>query len=927
MKSILLVLLTAATAWGQSAWSGSFISQGSMLSSAPGFTNAALPDPSLLSWNTTVASTLSPGSTLTICAAGCTYNNSQLQQAVNDIQCGQTLAIQENGIYPIAGNGLTVPAKDSAHHRPCNASNWITIKTAAASTNIPVEGTRITPCSIGLASSALAGYPAYSCASPVRHVPQIIFNGTGGSGTLQVLSGFVRFIGIEITRDNNFDLEFSLINLGDNSTCTAADMTCLNLQPTNIIFDRCIVHGDAQRQTPVAIKAGGARWVAMLDSYIYDITVTFAGGGGDAYAYGWGTGHYFTNVGFGKFANNFVAASTMSSQFCGAYAEPVSPATGYDGIPHDAWFSQQWFYKNPLWDTQIGATLNESETIEGASYGPASDQELILTPGNLQLAVNQSFQFQDAELNDSRQGINRAVGPTAIMTASCGSPGACGTVTSQDGVATGSGIHAVQNQRIFTYTAPSSVPTGATVTLTLSYQTIDGRLTTLGNDRTLTATATVTIVNSNPTHQIAVGPAAADLQMQPSYSDGNGNKRQFCMIFNAVANYSPATISWSVDGVAGGNSTAGTIDSNGLYCSSAVTGSHTITATASEDSTAGSTTASVSHFAPIVGFDLKANTVKNGWELKCGKRILLENSFDENAWGSQGNGGGQDGTMLLMQVGNQANQTLDGSGNNVGYGPENISDITIRYNKFQHFASGFVVAALHGALGMHRITVIHVLGDDINYQRWSHGFLKSMSDIQYSGAASTTVPSWTSPATPLVDNVSFRHITLVGQNISAFSITNNLAQYKLIGITLQDSIFAAPGSSTFVNAFGEANDCDLAAGSGTNNTEANALLPCVAPYVFNHLLLLDSTASATVFLSSPIWELANSSVAFANYNGANAGDYRLCKGVGNPVAGCTRVSPFAAGQADQASDGTDLGADIAGINAVESTVRGGIRTP
>src|SRR2546423_2525809 len=401
MKSILLVIRAGATAWGQSAWSGSFNSQGSMLSSAAGFTNAALPDPSLLSWNTTVPSSLSPASTLTICAAGCTYNNTQLQQAMNDVQCGQTLAIQENGIYPMAGNGLTVPAKDAAHHGPCNANNWITIKTAATNANIPAEGTRITPCYMGLASSALAGYPAYGCASPVRHIPQVIFNGTGGSGTLKVLSGFVRFIGLEITRDNNFDLTFSLVSLGDNSTCTAADMTCQNLQPTNIIFDRCIIHGDAQRQIASGITTGGARWVAILDSYIYDITVTYAGGAGDAHAYSWGTGHFYTNVGFGKFLNNFAAASTMSSQYCGAFVEPVSPATGRDGIPHDAWFSQQWFYKNPLWDTQIGATLNQSETIEGVSYGPANDQELTLTSSNLQLAVNQSFQFQDVELNDS----------------------------------------------------------------------------------------------------------------------------------------------------------------------------------------------------------------------------------------------------------------------------------------------------------------------------------------------------------------------------------------------------------------------------------------------------------------------------------------------------------------------------------------------
>src|SRR5438067_4420909 len=74
MKSILLVIMAGATAWGQSAWSGSFNSQGSMLRSAAGFTNVALPDPSLLRLDTTVASSLRAGSTVTIWAAGWTLH-------------------------------------------------------------------------------------------------------------------------------------------------------------------------------------------------------------------------------------------------------------------------------------------------------------------------------------------------------------------------------------------------------------------------------------------------------------------------------------------------------------------------------------------------------------------------------------------------------------------------------------------------------------------------------------------------------------------------------------------------------------------------------------------------------------------------------------------------------------------------------------
>jgi hypothetical protein len=282
---------------------------------------------------------------------------------------------------------------------------------------------------------------------------------------------------------------------------------------------------------------------------------------------------------------------------------------------------------------------------------------------------------------------------------------------------------------------------------------------------------------------------------------------------------------------------------------------------------------------------------------------------------------------MLIQAINQSNQTNDGSGVNVGYGPEYISDVTLDHVMFAHFGGGFVVVPLDAALGIHRISFSNLLCDDCNVQRWGHGFLKIIAGLQTGGTAGTKVLGWTSAATPLADNVSFNHITEVGNFTNPFAINSNNAQFKLINFTFQNSFFAAVGSSTFVNANGEANDCDTAAGTGSTNTELKALVPCFAPYTFDHLNLTDSTAPPSTFLSSPIWQLTHSAVGFVNYNSGKGGDYRLCTGVNLPAAPCAGVSSFAAGQANQASDGRDLGADIVGINAVQSTVRGGVRTP
>lgn len=928
MKVFLLIALTAGVGWAQqSAWSGASNSQGSMLTpTVVGATSVALPDPALLNWKTDVAHSPSPGAVVTIgngntgiCApSGCTFNSTQLSTAINTLACGETLKMQ-NAVY-VAPNGNLNFAQ------VCDPAHWITIERDTTDPTFPAEGSRVTPCYSGMAASVLVGLPPYTCTSPLRHMPYIQKLGTGS--TILISGSYYRFVGIEWGRANTYDLDFGIITLNNNGVCTAPDTACMNAQATNIIFDRNIVHGDAQRQTTRAFLFGGARWVAVLDSYIYDITLSFAGGGGDAQAYGWGSGKYLTNVGFGKLANNFVSASTMSSLFCGAFVEPLSPATGFDGIPHDVWFSQQWLYKNPLWNTQIGQTLNETENIEGTGYGPANDQAARLVPSAVQLAVGQSMQFQVLIENDSEGGINRAVGPGATLTPTCSSSD-CGTVTSQNGATVGTGIYASQNQRVYTYQAPASIPAGGTVTLTLSYTVPDGRLATLGNNRSLTATSTITIVNSSPAHLVAVGPAAPDLQIQPSYWDAFGNQRQFQVVFNAAPNFTSTATTWSVDGMTGGNSTVGTITAQGtlgLYTSPQTTGSHTITATAS-DNTSGSSTITVSRSAPIVAFDLKANTAKNGWELKCGNRVLLENSVEELGWGSQGNGGGQPGTMMLMQPINAASQTTDGSGVTVGYGPEHINDITVRYVKGLHFGTGIVAVPLNQALGTHRVSIANVLGDDVNYQRWGNGFLRIMTAVQTGGSGSTTVLAWTSTLAPLADNISFRHNTLVGNFTNTFAIANNLAQFKVANFTWQDSFFASPGSSTFVNANGEANDCDTAIGNGSSNTEARTLVPCFNGYIFNHLGLLDNTASPSVFVSTPIWQPAATAAGFVNYNGGNGGDYRLCKGPNNPSSLCSAASAFAAGQANQASDGTDLGADTVGINAVESAVRSGVRTP
>jgi hypothetical protein len=79
---------------------------------------------------------------------------------------------------------------------------------------------------------------------------------------------------------------------------------------------------------------------------------------------------------------------------------------------------------------------------------------------------------------------------------------------------------------------------------------------------------------SSPAPGITITPTAATLIASVGYQQ-----------FRApVVGESDTDVTWSVDGVAGGNSTVGMVDATGLYASPSTAGSHTITATSVADS-------------------------------------------------------------------------------------------------------------------------------------------------------------------------------------------------------------------------------------------------------------------------------------------------------------------------------------------------------
>jgi hypothetical protein len=149
---------------------------------------------------------------------------------------------------------------------------------------------------------------------------------------------------------------------------------------------------------------------------------------------------------------------------------------------------------------------------------------------------------------------------TATVTGSTATP-----VWSVNGVAGGNAtVGTVSTSGL--YTAPATVPTGA-----------------------ITVTATAAGASDSADVTVTAAPVTVDVQ-PPTATLQTGATKQF----TATVTGSTATPAWSVNGVAGGNSTVGTVSTSGLYTApAAVPGGGTVTVTATAAGASDSATVTV----------------------------------------------------------------------------------------------------------------------------------------------------------------------------------------------------------------------------------------------------------------------------------------------------------------------------------------------
>lgn len=130
-----------------------------------------------------------------------------------------------------------------------------------------------------------------------------------------------------------------------------------------------------------------------------------------------------------------------------------------------------------------------------------------------------------------------------------------------------------------------------------------GRITLNDTDPTNLQTISITGTGTSPTTTVAVSPRTASVTFTQT--------EQFQASISGV---SSSAVTWSVDGITGGNSSVGTISASGLYVPPSAAGAHQVTATSTADTTQSAT-------VPIVVTDYEGVFTQHNDNSRTGQNL------------------------------------------------------------------------------------------------------------------------------------------------------------------------------------------------------------------------------------------------------------------------------------------------------------------
>lgn len=186
---------------------------------------------------------------------------------------------------------------------------------------------------------------------------------------------------------------------------------------------------------------------------------------------------------------------------------------------------------------------NQSSEGGGGTASPPATVAITISPTSASVAAGGTQQFQAAVTGSTDTGVTWQVNGVAGGSA-------------QSGTISTTGL----------YTAPATTTTLQVTVTAVAHA-----------DPTKTANATVTVTPVTPPPPpitVTISPTTATVAVSTT--------QQFTATVTGTTN---TGVTWSVDGVTGGNMTVGTISTSGLYTAPSAASSHTVTATSVADTT------------------------------------------------------------------------------------------------------------------------------------------------------------------------------------------------------------------------------------------------------------------------------------------------------------------------------------------------------
>ena len=337
--------------------------------------------------NTEVASTPSPGKEISV------SETNGVDAALRAAACGDVIILEAGRTFA----PFTLPAKK------CDANHWITVRSGAASSDLPSEGERITPCYAATAS--LPGRPPYACATPKKVLARIELKAGAGAITFSDGANHYRLMGLEVTRTAGTGTAYALIRFDDGVD--------------HVVIDRCWIHGTPLDETVRGINLGGSSFVGIVDSYFSDFhCIARTGSCTDAQAIN--GGNTTVSVGAYKIVNNYLEAAAENVMFGGAAGTQVpgdieirrnhmfKPIEWQPGRPN--FIGRDFIVKN-LFELKIGERVLVEGNLMENSWGGYSQvgYGILLSPRGTLAAV------QDVTIRDN---VIRHIGSGMQLTAS-----------------------------------------------------------------------------------------------------------------------------------------------------------------------------------------------------------------------------------------------------------------------------------------------------------------------------------------------------------------------------------------------------------------------------------------------------------------------------------------------------------------------------